>query len=64
MAGPIDYTCLVHGKKMSEHDTPWFCLYCCQCFKSLTPEECAVEENGQKVDVCKECYEKDKPSSS
>ena len=42
----IDPVCLIHGKKMSEH----FCLYCCLCFKSLTPEECNVREDGQKED--------------
>lgn len=26
-------------------------LYCCICFENLTPETCAVDENGQKWDV-------------
>ena len=47
----FDPVCLVHGKRMSEH----VCLYCCLCFKSLTPEECNVREDGTKEDVCKEC---------
>lgn len=52
----IDPTCLIHGKKMSEHD----CLYCCLCFKSLTPEECHVLPDGQKEDVCIPCAAKEK----
>ncbi len=48
---PPDPVCLVHGKKMSEHE----CLFCCLCFKSLTPDECNVRENGKKEDVCKAC---------
>ena len=47
----VDPICIVHGKKMSEHD----CLYCCLCFKSLTPEECSTDENGQKQNVCEKC---------
>jgi len=52
----IDPFCLIHGKKMSEH----VCLYCCLCFKPLTPEQCNVREDGQKEDVCKSCAEKEK----
>jgi hypothetical protein len=48
---PIDSTCLIHGKKYSEHE----CLFCCLCFKSLTVEECAYLPNGKKEDVCVEC---------
>lgn len=55
----IDPVCLIHGKKWSEHPLG-FCLYCCLCFKSLTPEECNVLENGKKEDVCKSCAEKEK----
>lgn len=51
----IDPVCLVHGKKLSEH----YCLYCCLCFKSLTPEECNVREDGKKEDVCKPCAAKE-----
>lgn len=47
----IDPTCLLHGKKISEH----ICLYCCLCFKDLMPEECHVTEDGKKEDVCEEC---------
>lgn len=54
--GKIDPVCLVHGKRMSQHR----CLYCCLCFKSLTPEECNVREDGQKEDVCKPCALKEK----
>lgn len=48
---PIDPVCLIHGKRMSEHD----CLYCCLCFEPLTPEQCHVLSDGTKEDVCKEC---------
>ncbi len=51
----IDPTCLVHCKKMSEH----ICLYCCLCFKSLTPEMCHVKADGVKEDVCVPCAEKE-----
>ena len=47
----IDPYCLIHGKKMSEHK----CLYCCICFKELTIEECAIDKDGKKWDMCKEC---------
>ena len=30
-----------------------FPLMCCICFSGLTPEECAVDTDGQKWDVCK-----------
>ncbi len=50
----IDYTCLIHGKKMSEHPNG-ICLYCCLCFKSLTPEECTPNADGIKEDVCIDC---------
>lgn len=53
---PIDPVCLAHGKKMSEHQ----CLFCCMCFKDLTPEECNVLPSGDKEDVCKECAEDEK----
>lgn len=46
----IDPVCLIHGKRQSEHD----CLYCCLCFVPLEPEECWVDETGQKWDMCKE----------
>jgi len=46
----IDPVCLVHGKKMSEHD----CLYCCLCFRDLKPEDCNVR-NGRREDVCVPC---------
>lgn len=47
----IDPVCLIHGKRISEHH----CLYCCLCFKPLTPEECNVRQDGMKEDVCKPC---------
>ena len=53
---PLDPVCAIHGKRMSEHR----CLYCCLCFKSLTPEECSLDEDGQKQDVCKDCDQHEK----
>ena len=52
----MDYTCLIHGKKMSEHQ----CIYCCMCFESLTIEECNLTEDGKPEDICKECAEIEK----
>lgn len=49
----FDPVCAIHGKRMSEHQ----CLYCCLCFKSLTPDECNVTPEGFKEDVCKPCAE-------
>jgi len=54
----IDPVCLLHGKKASEHEGG-FCLFCCLCFKALTPAECHVREDGKKEDVCKPCAEKE-----
>lgn len=51
----IDPVCMLHGKKRSEH----LCLYCCLCFKELTPEECYEDEEGVKWDVCKPCQQKE-----
>jgi hypothetical protein len=31
-------------------------LYCCLCFEQLNPEDCAIDDNGQKWDICKTCY--------
>lgn len=50
----IDPFCLHHGKRMSEHELG-YCLYCCLCFKILTPDECNVRADGKKEDVCKPC---------
>lgn len=47
----IDPVCAIHGKRQSEHDGGR-CLYCCICFRPLTPEECAVDAEGSKWDVC------------
>ncbi|KKM23230.1 hypothetical protein LCGC14_1617260, partial [marine sediment metagenome] len=52
----IDPYCIIHGKRMSEHN----CLYCCLCWTSLTPEECNVRSDGKKEDVCKPCATKEK----
>lgn len=50
-----DPVCVLHGKRWSEHEGGR-CLYCCICFKALTPEECVMDSAGQKWDVCKgEC---------
>ena len=56
----IDPVCLMHGKKMSKHT----CLYCCLCWKDLTPEDCNITENGKKEDVCKGCARKEKEDDS
>jgi hypothetical protein len=50
----FDPVCAMHGKRWSEHEGGR-CLYCCQCFKSLTPEECSVLPDGSRVDVCVPC---------
>lgn len=51
----IDPVCLIHGKPWSEHKDGR-CLYCCICFSPLEPDECAVDTDGVKWDVCKgEC---------
>lgn len=55
----LDPVCLFHGKRHSEHH----CLYCCLCFKTLTPEECSVDEDGVKWDVCVECAEYEKAAA-
>jgi hypothetical protein len=55
----IDPVCLLHGKRMSKHELG-FCLYCCLCFKPLTPDECHVRSDGKKEDVCKSCAAKEK----
>ena len=44
--------CAFHNKRTSEHT----CLYCCLCFKTLTPGQCATDSTGAKIDVCKTCY--------
>jgi hypothetical protein len=56
MSTPIDPVCVIHGKKMSEHD----CLYCCMCFVPMTPDQCNVRADGKKEDVCKKCAELEK----
>lgn len=47
----LDPFCTLHGKRLSAHDGGR-CLYCCICFKALTPDACAVDAGGQKWDVC------------
>lgn len=59
MSRAFDYTCIIHGKKMSEHP-PYGCLYCCLCFCDLTPETCHVLPDGTKEDVCNECAKQEK----
>lgn len=54
-AAPLDPVCLVHGKRLSEHR----CLYCCLCFRSLEPDECAYRPDGTREDVCLPCAEKE-----
>lgn len=50
----------MHGKWFSEHD----CLYCCLCYRDLTPEECNVlpddalrdtQRGREREDVCIPC---------
>lgn len=48
-----DVTCVMHGRKKSEH----LCLFCCLCFEDLTEAECNVRADGFKEDVCKPCAE-------
>ena len=50
-ASRFDPVCVVHGKRFSEH----VCLYCCLCFRDLTPDECHVTEDGSREDVCNKC---------
>lgn len=52
----IDPVWLVRGKRMSEHQ----CLYCCLCFVTLTVEECAINAQGIKEDVCQQCADMEK----
>jgi hypothetical protein len=47
----IDPFCAHHGKRWSEHEGGR-CLFCCICFSSLTPGDCATDSKGQKWDVC------------
>lgn len=49
---PVDPVCIIHGTRWSEHEGGR-CLYCCICYLPLTPDECAVDQNGQKWDACK-----------
>jgi hypothetical protein len=51
MATNIDPVCAIHGKRWSEH-LYGRCLYCCICFKPLTPEICAKDKDGNPYDVC------------
>jgi hypothetical protein len=55
----IDPVCAFHGKRWSEHEGGR-CLYCCICFDPLTPEECHVDEAGDRWDVCVPCAEAEK----
>ena len=55
-ASPLDPVCILHSKRLSEHD----CLFCCLCFEDLTPEECNTLPNGQKEDICKPCAAREK----
>jgi hypothetical protein len=48
----IDPVCAIHGKRSSEHEGGR-CLYCCICYRPLTPGECAVDAKGARWDVCK-----------
>lgn len=53
--GEIDPVCATHGKRWSEHEHGR-CLYCCICFRPLSPELCAVDTEKQMWGVCRgEC---------
>lgn len=54
----FDPVCWPHGKRRSEHEGGR-CLYCCLCFKPLTPNECHTLPDGFKEDVCEDCAEKE-----
>jgi hypothetical protein len=30
----------------------WYGLICCICFETLTPQQCFVDADGQKWDLC------------
>lgn len=47
----IDPVCLLHGMRWSEHEFGR-CLYCEICFKTLTPDECVTDANGERWNVC------------
>jgi hypothetical protein len=47
----IDPVCAFHGKRWSEHEGGR-CLFCCICFKTLMPQECAEDSEGRTWDVC------------
>lgn len=51
----IDPFCAFHNKRWSEHEGGK-CLYCCLCFSTLTPDECYVDPNGTRWDVCVPCH--------
>jgi len=55
MTVPIDPVCVMHGIARSKH----LCLYCCLCFEDLTENDCYVDYNGDKWDVCKPCAKKE-----
>jgi ribosome-binding protein aMBF1 (putative translation factor) len=56
----LDPVCTFHGLRASEHEFGR-CLYCCLCFVTLTPDTCAVDIDGSKVDVCRPCWELENP---
>ena len=56
MTTKIDPICVFHGLRRSEH----LCLYCCLCFKTMTPEECDRLPSGERRDVCVECAENER----
>jgi hypothetical protein len=63
VSADVDPVCAFHGLRASEHPLG-FCLYCCLCFMTLTPERCAVDENGQRWDVCVSCWEAERASAA
>ena len=65
IAPPIDPVRLCCGRRQSEHDTTGICptgtVMCAYCFNVVTPDELAIDADGNRVDVCCTCYAEDDP---
>lgn len=55
---PSEPVCLIHGLAWREH-AGGRCLFCCLCFRELTVEECHVQADGTRIDVCDDCAAKE-----
>ena len=51
---PGEPVCLMHGIPWRLHELGR-CLYCCLCFRELTVEECHLQPDGVRIDVCNDC---------